>query len=383
MCLLFQKPANVTFTDEHLRDFFTFNRDGYGVMYAEGGKLFMRKELGNVDQWIAFFRTHEHREACFHLRMKTHGDVDLVNCHPYPVFGFEGEEAAHPMLLMHNGILSTGNERDRSKSDTWHYIRDYIRTLLKNDPALAFDPVFADVIGKHIGQNRFAIMDHTGKTAIINKAQGVEFNGAWLSNTYAWSHTKYMPSKYSGHGSGIHYGVNIVYRNGEKGSLYKGSWISDKDFKALWAAQPGKSTGGTNPHGGKKKRSRAKPGSKLQDKTYLSLANSVVPVPRPDYLPTRTTSPTGVPAEWVDDVLEIRSQLDASHIENTTRDRQIVQMLDVMGPQKVYEALELLQERAISTKYWDCLTASVLEMREFTRHCKQDYLREPDEWVTQ
>jgi hypothetical protein len=197
MCLLFWKPADVTFEDAWLTDFYTRNQDGYGVMYFEDGKVVYEKAIGKVQDWIKFFRSHEHREACFHLRMRTHGNIDMENTHPYVVRGFDKfDENETPMLLMHNGVLHTDNSRDKTKSDTWHYIRDYIRPLIANDPLMVHEPYFQDVIGKHIGSNRFAMLDRTGKFVIINKQQGVTWRNVWFSNTYAWSATKAMPPKH-------------------------------------------------------------------------------------------------------------------------------------------------------------------------------------------
>jgi hypothetical protein len=60
MCLLFQKPANVTFSDEQLRDMYLRNQDGYGIMFAENNVLYTDKGIGRVEDWIAFFRKYEH-----------------------------------------------------------------------------------------------------------------------------------------------------------------------------------------------------------------------------------------------------------------------------------------------------------------------------------
>lgn len=194
MCLLFTRVAGVSqpLSDEWLKDFYSHNRDGFGVMYAEDGLLWTAKGLGSADDWIKFYRQHEHRTAAFHLRMKTHGHIDLENCHPYEVYG-DGSDM--PVYFMHNGVLHTGNEKDRSKSDTWHFVRDFIHPLTKNDPAVIFTPEFESVMGKFIGNNRFAFMNHNGDLQIVNKNQGVEWQGMWLSNTYAWDYYKAFPDK--------------------------------------------------------------------------------------------------------------------------------------------------------------------------------------------
>lgn len=192
MCLLFtQDPATRTLplTDEQLADMYLRNKDGYGVMYSANECLHTDKGIGTVQDWTTFYRKYEGKKAAFHLRMRTHGHTDLTNCHPYDVFGFEeGQDYTVPLALMHNGILSTSNAADTSKSDTWHYIRDFLRPILADNPRLIFEPAFIRMVGTHIGSsNKFCVMDNDGNIATVNKHAGTEWNEMWFSNTYAWS----------------------------------------------------------------------------------------------------------------------------------------------------------------------------------------------------
>lgn len=254
------------FTDEFLRGVYTRNSDGIGVMWSEDNKLHFRKLLPKtVTEAIAFFRANaENKDCCVHWRMKTHGHIDYENCHPYPVFGFDNEHH-HPMLLMHNGVLSSGNSKDLTKSDTWHFIRDTLRPLLADFPDIVFNEVFIALLGKHIGNNRFAIMDHTGKCAIINKGQGVEYEGSWLSNTYAWDYyglhpnapkqQSYLYGKYGGY-----YG---------SGAAWKGTANNDAGYAAKEA---GGSTAGKQQKKGKRRSS-----STQRTKPTTSSSTNVVP----------------------------------------------------------------------------------------------------------
>lgn len=194
MCLLIELNKTTRFSDEFLIGVYTRNSDGIGVMWAEDGSLHFRKHLPkNAKDAVAFFRdVAEGKDCAVHFRMKTHGDIDFLNCHPYPVFGFD-EEHEHPMLLMHNGVLSTGNASDLTKSDTWHFIKDFLRPMLSLDPNIIYDEAFNAKLGKLIGSNRFAVMDYTGRIAIVNRNQGVMYEGSWLSNTYAWAYHQLHP----------------------------------------------------------------------------------------------------------------------------------------------------------------------------------------------
>jgi hypothetical protein len=117
--------------------------------------------------------------------MRTHGAIDLLNCHPYEVLN--RAEHGIDLWLMHNGILSTGNKANPKMSDTWHYIADYLRPMLAGNPDFAFHPAFKALIEDHIGgSNKFVIMDNEGRQVVINESAGVYWAGLWLSNTYAW-----------------------------------------------------------------------------------------------------------------------------------------------------------------------------------------------------
>jgi len=188
MCLLVtQQYDSPTITSDWITDFSVNNPDGIGVMYAQDGELIIEKKLFKTNaELLQFFTDHiDGRDCAFHFRMKTHGNIDLDNCHPYEVLN--KEEHGIDVWMMHNGVLHTGNDADKTKSDTWHYIRDYIRPLLKGNPDLVFSPVFTELIGDHIGNNRFVFMDNLGRVSVVNEEQGVYWGGRWMSNTYAWT----------------------------------------------------------------------------------------------------------------------------------------------------------------------------------------------------
>jgi hypothetical protein len=202
---LVQQTTQSTFSDEFLADVFTKNQDGLGIMYAEGDKLHIFKCLpANEQEFVDFYRKHADGKNCvWHARMQTHGDIDFDNCHPYKV--------TDDVWLAHNGILSTGNDADKAKSDTWHFIQNFIRPALIGNPELLTDINWQKFVGEIIGRsNKFALVRSDGAVVVINANSGVNYENAWLSNTYAWSYHKFtgkgggytnMYSKYSGYRS--------------------------------------------------------------------------------------------------------------------------------------------------------------------------------------
>lgn len=196
MCILIHHPKDSCFTSEQLQDFYSKNSDGFGAIVKDNEGVHVVKMVGTYQQIEDLYYE---RVACYdaiiHFRMKTHGDIDLANCHPYEVM---------PGLWMaHNGILSTGNAADTKMSDTWHYINDYLRPMLEANPDLLHVEAFRKLVGNHIGSsNKFGFMNSKGETFIINKSSGVEHEGIWYSNTYAWTPWKFglgkAPTVYGG-----------------------------------------------------------------------------------------------------------------------------------------------------------------------------------------
>ena len=185
MCILIQHPANTNFDEVLLNDFYSHNADGFGAMYAEDGKIVVVKTLGTPAQINKIYAEElAHRDCIIHYRMKTHGDIDLDNCHPYKV--------TDDVWMAHNGILSFGNPIDKRKSDTWHFIEFILRPALQGNPRLIYDLDFQDYIADMIGgSNKFGFMTSEGDSIILNREAGVQHMNAWLSNTYAWSAHKY------------------------------------------------------------------------------------------------------------------------------------------------------------------------------------------------
>lgn len=194
MCLIISGKASqirATLLNTHgmLGDIYSSNSDGIGMMYGTVSGLKVVKHLPkSLADAVAFIKRipNDERNLAIHFRYTTHGDTDLLNCHPYDVIpGF--------VSMMHNGVLHTGNHADKSKSDTWHFIKDYLASAVRQAPGLVFDDGFLSMIGEFINNNRFVFMDGEGRMSIVNKDQGIEHDGLWFSNTYAWTPSRLIP----------------------------------------------------------------------------------------------------------------------------------------------------------------------------------------------
>lgn len=206
MCLIItgkssQVRATLLDTKGMLKDIYTSNSDGIGFMYGtkDGLKVIKHLPKSEADALACIKRMPtDDREIAIHFRMTTHGDTDLTNCHPYDVIpGY--------VAMMHNGVLHTGNKADMSKSDTWHFIKDYLASPVAEHPDLIFNDSFLTMVADYIDNNRFVFMNGEGRMSHVNFEQGIEHDGMWFSNTYAWKPASLIPNYYTGVSKGWKY----------------------------------------------------------------------------------------------------------------------------------------------------------------------------------
>ena len=91
-----------------------------------------------------------------------------------------------------------------------------------------------DMIG---ASNKFAFMHSSGESVVINYDAGVEHEGAWLSNTYAWSAHL--------HGHGARYKTSSKYYSGWDTKDYNIGVSTKYDSKSLYKPMHSFDTGGS------------------------------------------------------------------------------------------------------------------------------------------
>jgi hypothetical protein len=220
MCLLISGPSvaiRKQLLDTHglVDDIYANNPDGLGVMFSNANELVTTKLLpkdANEARAMINSLPDDDRELAVHWRMKTHGHIDLTNCHPYSI----DDRTA----MMHNGILHTGNKANPALSDTFHFIQDY---LLGIPADVLHKAGFIEMLGKFISNNRFAIMSADGRLSVVNKHQGVSCENVWYSNTYAWEPAMIIP------GYGKNRYKSYVDYKGYGGHLQANAWAFGLD----------------------------------------------------------------------------------------------------------------------------------------------------------
>ena len=104
MCIIIHRPtgAATRLSRETLARCADKNPDGFGLMWAHGGKLMTARYLPKQRKDFikrALLLQSQDIPMCLHFRWATHGAIQKENTHPFVIE--KGESA-----LMHNGILS-------------------------------------------------------------------------------------------------------------------------------------------------------------------------------------------------------------------------------------------------------------------------------------
>lgn len=205
MCQILQGPSKLVKalllnTPGLLEDLHASNPDGFGVLYpTTSGPRIIKKLPRTAEDTRKIVKKlpDDDRPLAAHWRWRTHGLIDLENCHPYQV---EGGAA------IHNGVLNVVDTKGNpDRSDTWHFAREFLDGSMK---ALVNSPKLLDLVGEFIGGNRLVLMDDAGTMVLVNAYQGYVAQGVWIANEYAMdrslvdlSYVKKAPSYGSWSGS--------------------------------------------------------------------------------------------------------------------------------------------------------------------------------------
>ena len=175
MCLIIYRDKSQIVTDDFAKDVATRNRDGWGFMYnhPETNKVITKKGLVLDDFFTHYHPVQEADIPCIiHFRMKTHGAINLDNCHPY--------EICKGVYFMHNGCIKveTPTKDINTLSDTAIFVRDILRPMFLNSKdriSLVRSPWFEHMMEVHADKNN--------SRYVISDIEGSVFFGSWYETT--------------------------------------------------------------------------------------------------------------------------------------------------------------------------------------------------------
>ncbi len=185
MCLIIRKPAAARVPYGAFRNAHKHNPDGFGLMYAENGRVTAVQGLFPLEYCWWLYEQHRDKKLAIHFRYATQGLVDSLNTHPFKVL--DKEQHGHDLWLMHNGTFKGLRDPARGRSDTLLFVDTILRPALeKYGPSTIFRRDVRYGLGRDLGKfNRLLFMDGYGRTYLVNKRAGFEYRNIWYSNTYS------------------------------------------------------------------------------------------------------------------------------------------------------------------------------------------------------
>jgi predicted glutamine amidotransferase len=192
MCLIIRTETTKPISKELMEHWCQRNGDGWGMMWLQNNTINIHRSMKVAELWDKYQELKEFNPI-IHLRWRTHGDTDLANCHPY--------YCGNGIFLMHNGVISNADNYNKSKSDTWHFIEDWVKglfSLVKNPHQVMRSKQFKHLFETAIGLNNRIVLGDRGGFVYFNEAswhtidnEHTGVKGLLVSNSYAWDANKF------------------------------------------------------------------------------------------------------------------------------------------------------------------------------------------------
>jgi len=181
MCLIVtSRTGFAELSDAFVTDVWLANRDGFGVMYAQDGRLHAWRGLPALDGILASIRrVPQGAPAAIHFRKATRGSTAVANAHPHWL-------VPGRIALMHNGALEDVPAREAAPtdgaSDTVAFVDGVLGPLLSADPGLLEQPGFVQWLARRVGRdNRLVLLSESGRMVRVNGAAGSYRGELWYS----------------------------------------------------------------------------------------------------------------------------------------------------------------------------------------------------------
>lgn len=185
MCVIAVYEKGLVLNENELKNCFTGNPNGAGLMYQKGGKVHIEK---GFMKWETFWEAAKHLpsdvDRVFHFRIATSGKISAACCHPFPICDdYKRMSLAScdtPMGFAHNGVLDDFEPKKGMKS-TYSDSMKFGKEVLFHLGNLLNERSVRDLIELYT-TSRFAIMTPKNTYMIGSWEQSRE-SGAFYSNT--------------------------------------------------------------------------------------------------------------------------------------------------------------------------------------------------------
>lgn len=236
MCIIIYQPrAAQPIPESRLRESFTANPDGWGLMWNNGRKFFYDKGVQDFPSFLAAYWGAQQfgNEVAVHFRTASSVRIDVAACHPHlvePGFGF----MMNGNFFEFQKYFGKGYADDQTDAERFNQV--VLRKLLRRDGSeKAFDLLEKYVVGNQV---KVLLMD-AESSLIINDQAGEWKDGHWYSNKGLSGYTGYG---YSGaypyqpdevrHKGGLITIENLVNKNGWRQCTTCLGWFKGLEFDA-------------------------------------------------------------------------------------------------------------------------------------------------------
>ncbi len=180
MCVIVHQPETAWIDKETARKLWQTNPDGGGFAFVDDeGTLQVTKAMTFQTFWSQFEQArseHGRRDYLLHMRIATHGAVNLENVHPFQV--------DDDTVMAHNGVIHSVAPylpKDDSVSDT----RFFVSNVLPELPDGWLDkPWLSDMVDEYVGWSKLMFITTSPKLekTVYRLGSWEEHEGLYLSN---------------------------------------------------------------------------------------------------------------------------------------------------------------------------------------------------------
>lgn len=174
MCVAIYSPAKLHLTEDVIRSCWQANPDGAGFAFVADSKVVISKGFMKCKEFLEGYNTatkeNPHSPFLIHFRIRTMGDKDELNTHPFPI-----KNGA----LIHNGSFDGTGAVFKGQSDTAKFAERYY-----SHPAWNYEDISENKadLEKDIEYNKVAMLWDDSKYLILNESKGTWVGNIWFSN---------------------------------------------------------------------------------------------------------------------------------------------------------------------------------------------------------
>lgn len=184
MCLAIYKPAATKPDWTAYQNGHSSNPHSWGFAALHNGHLLVVHGLGDYEEFRSAFEPYSECQAIIHFRWATHGNTDLLNCHPFMV--------SNDLAMIHNGIIDIECNVNKAMSDTWHFNELVLKPMHGRDPDFFLHGDMRYTQQQAHSGSKFCFLRADGMHGIWN-----EKAGTWASDGHWYSNTGYIATRYT------------------------------------------------------------------------------------------------------------------------------------------------------------------------------------------